>query len=284
MAQRCCHQGEDKVFTPQFWWGRLRRYQGPDPWLKPEKWDRLAQDYDDLETCSFYQGMLQEIISTLEKRGALIPQGRVLEIACGTGPYTLKMAPKVAEILAIDVSPRMLACLQKKAQRLGIKNLKVIEADWFSYQPEGRFHLTFAAMTPVLNFVETVERMFELSERFVALVHWAGLRENLLYREVHEAIFGRPPKPFRATVINHFNLFYSLGLAPECRLFKGLWVRKRPLEAEINHMLWRLEADGRLEEKDKEIVREILAQKADNGIIRTETKVRIGFVLVDKSA
>ncbi len=283
-ARRCCPQEKENVFVPEFWWQRFRRYRGPDPWLKADKWDRLAEDYDDLEACTFYRQMVEEIIETMAVRGALAPQTRVLEIACGTGPYTLRMAPRVAEVVAVDISGKMLERLKQKAREEGLDNIQAIQADWFSYQPQGRFTLVFAAMTPVLNFVETVERMLKLSERYLVLVHWAGMRENLLYRKIHETIFGRPPKAFTATVLNHFNLFYSLGMAPECRLFKGLWVRRRPLEAELRHMLWRLEGEGDLGPQEQEQVRKILEEVAVEGIVETTTKVRIGFVLVDKSA
>jgi ubiquinone/menaquinone biosynthesis C-methylase UbiE len=47
-------------------------------------------------------------------------EGRVLEIGCGTGTLSLLMAERGAQVIAIDVSPGMLAEAERKAEEAGL--------------------------------------------------------------------------------------------------------------------------------------------------------------------
>jgi SAM-dependent methyltransferase len=78
-------------------------------------------------------------------RSALVafrPQGRILELACGTGLWTEQLLPFADELTAIDGSREMLAI---NAGRLGSSLVRYIEADLFDWRPaaEERFDTIF---------------------------------------------------------------------------------------------------------------------------------------------
>ena len=80
-----------------------------------------------------------------EVRAALVafrPEGRVLELACGTGIWTEQLLPFADELTAIDGSREMLAI---NAGRLGSPRVRFIEADLFRWRPgpEERFGTIF---------------------------------------------------------------------------------------------------------------------------------------------
>lgn len=61
---------------------------------------------------------------TLERtRSYLTATDRVLELGCGTGSTALFLAPDVAHITAVDISPGMLAIAREKARDAGIVNV-----------------------------------------------------------------------------------------------------------------------------------------------------------------
>ncbi len=70
-----------------------------------------------------------------EVRAALVafrPEGRVSELACGTGIWTEQLLPFADELTAIDGSREMLAI---NAWRLGSPQVRYIEADLFRWRP-----------------------------------------------------------------------------------------------------------------------------------------------------
>ena len=48
----------------------------------------------------------------------------VIDIGCGSGQLTLRVAPHVARAIGVDISPAMIDLLHKNAERAGLKNIE----------------------------------------------------------------------------------------------------------------------------------------------------------------
>ena len=68
------------------------------------------------------------------------PAGRILELACGTGIWTEFLAPRAAELVAVDASP---TSLDLNRARVNSDRVKYVEADLFGWQPSERFDFVF---------------------------------------------------------------------------------------------------------------------------------------------
>jgi SAM-dependent methyltransferase len=75
--------------------------------------------------------------------GRFRPTGRVLEIASGTGLWTLQLLRYASSITALDSSPEMHELSRKKTGRDG--RVRYVHADVFSWQPDGRYDVVFFA-------------------------------------------------------------------------------------------------------------------------------------------
>jgi demethylmenaquinone methyltransferase/2-methoxy-6-polyprenyl-1,4-benzoquinol methylase len=64
----------------------------------------------------------------------------LLELACGTGLFTRRLAPRVPHVTAVDASPEVLAI---NRSRLEAANVDYVEADLFSWQPAARYDAVF---------------------------------------------------------------------------------------------------------------------------------------------
>jgi SAM-dependent methyltransferase len=64
----------------------------------------------------------------------------VLELACGTGLFTRRIAPRVTRLTAVDASPEVLAL---NRGRTAAGNVTYIEADLFSWQSSERYDAVF---------------------------------------------------------------------------------------------------------------------------------------------
>jgi len=61
----------------------------------------------------------------------------VVDLGAGTGRFALAAALHVGRIVAVDVSPAMLAALQERATTAGIANVECVRAGFLSYQHVG---------------------------------------------------------------------------------------------------------------------------------------------------
>ncbi len=275
-----------KFETPEFWEG-LAKAKCDDSinqkCLKPETWDKAAATYDDLEKCKDYQAQVTEIINILQQKGALDKENIVLDVACGTGTYSVRMAPFCKKVTCVDISSGMLRKLEEKRSRFGLSNIEIIRQDWNNFEPKGMFDIVFCSITPLLRDMRNIKKMVSISRRFLAIVTWAGLRTNRLLQELSREIFGEEVFQKGHDITIPFNYLYTLGLAPNLTFFTGCWERLRPAAKQTENLIWRLEMKRPLSQKEKElVVKKIEGLCDENGMVRTVTAVRTCFMLVDK--
>ena len=84
---------------------------------------------------------LERVRQELDRFG---PTGRVLELACGTGLWTVQLARHAAGITAVDASPEVLdlnrARLQEAAPEIPVRYAR---ADLFDWRPEESYDVVF---------------------------------------------------------------------------------------------------------------------------------------------
>jgi len=91
--------------------------------VKGKEWyqaDDVAEEYDDKR---FSEG--GAFIDRREKEAVLSALGpvedkQILEVACGTGRFTVMMAQQGADIIGLDISPAMLTQGRQKAKQVGV--------------------------------------------------------------------------------------------------------------------------------------------------------------------
>lgn len=61
----------------------------------------------------------------------------LVDLGAGTGTFAVAAAPYCQRVVAVDVSPAMLAQTSAKAERLGLKNIECVRAGLLTYRHEG---------------------------------------------------------------------------------------------------------------------------------------------------
>lgn len=86
----------------------------------PFFWNLIARRYarSDIADPATYETKLAMT------QGHLNPDMRLLEIGCGTGSTALRHAPKVASILALDFSAKMIEIAKEKARTAAVANVE----------------------------------------------------------------------------------------------------------------------------------------------------------------
>jgi SAM-dependent methyltransferase len=102
------------------------------------RFDAVADVYDRARP-----GYPAAMITDLADIAGVGPGSRVLEIGCGTGQASLPIAGLGAELLAIELGPRMAELASRRLA--GFPAARVVVADFDRWTPEDRFDVVFAA-------------------------------------------------------------------------------------------------------------------------------------------
>jgi SAM-dependent methyltransferase len=84
----------------------------------------------------------EAMIGDLVRRARLSGQGRLLDLACGTGQLTFPLRGHFAEAWAVDREPGMVEAVRAKARAAGAGNVRAVAADAEALDaPPGHFEL-----------------------------------------------------------------------------------------------------------------------------------------------
>jgi len=61
----------------------------------------------------------------------------LVDLGAGTGALALAAAPRCRRVVAVDVSPAMVAALRANVERLGLRNVDCVRAGFLTYEHRG---------------------------------------------------------------------------------------------------------------------------------------------------
>lgn len=105
-----------------------------------------------------------EIVTLLEARGLLGAGARVLDVGCGIGRMAIALAPRVARVDGIDLSPRMVEVASRRCAELTNVSMRVCSGQDFA----GAEDQTYTLVLAVDSFPYVVEAGPTLVEQLFA--------------------------------------------------------------------------------------------------------------------
>ncbi|MBC8507518.1 MAG: methyltransferase domain-containing protein [Anaerolineales bacterium] len=88
---------------------------------------------------------------------------RVLDVAAGTGLLSRAMAPFVREVVAIDITPEMLAIAQDETAKRGLKNIVIDEGDAANLPYENNEFDMVASRLAIHHFEQPAVQLSEMA-------------------------------------------------------------------------------------------------------------------------
>ena len=127
----------DELLAGQVAYYRARAGEYDAWWLRQGRFDRgAATNAEWFADVAAAEAALAGWLAARRPRSAV-------ELACGTGLFTRRVAPAVEMLDAIDASPEVIARNRARLASLGIGNVTFHEADVFAWRPSRRYDLVF---------------------------------------------------------------------------------------------------------------------------------------------
>lgn len=126
----------DPILAEQlaYYRARAREY---DKWFRREGLHDLGEERN-----ARWRLELNRVFSALD---AFAPRGDVLELAYGTGEWTIRLAESATNVVGVDAAPEMRELALAKLQDAGKSNVELRVDDLFSWQPDQDYDVVFFA-------------------------------------------------------------------------------------------------------------------------------------------
>jgi FkbM family methyltransferase len=112
----------------------------PDSWWLDERAHAGREHFDEQHARRYDAKMdaqAADEIRLLQEAGALDRTCSVVDIGAGSGQFALAAAPVCGRVIAVDVSPVMLARLAENVARRAVRNVEAVRAGFLTYRHEG---------------------------------------------------------------------------------------------------------------------------------------------------
>ena len=154
--------------------------------MKGQEWYQQEEVVDSYEDKRFSRGG-GRLTDRLEKEAVLdalepVADRTVLEIACGTGRFSVMLAERGADVVGLDISAPMLGEGRRKAERAGVTDaVEFMRGDAARLPfPDGHFDAVFAVR--FFHLVDTPEEY---------LAEMARVSKNLVVFDTYNRLSGR---------------------------------------------------------------------------------------------
>ena len=89
-----------------------------------ESWDKKAPSMNEKVHKSIYNEQFLKLLDLNEINS-------LLDVGCGVGNLSLRLAAKLSQVYSLDYSPKMLEILEENAKKKNISNIKIINTSWY---------------------------------------------------------------------------------------------------------------------------------------------------------
>lgn len=244
-----------------------------EPEIQQRIWDRVAKDYGELPIPSFEDN---DFLGKLSASIALCRSHRTLDIGCGSGVYSMALAPFVGEAVGVDISPNMIEYATKRSRELGLDNTNFQRIDWSAADIDalgfrGTFDVVFAHMTPAICNYETFDKMNACS-RNLCMMQKPTRRKNQVMDEAFRRVgIERSEAQYHGDIWQAFTFLWYKGYCPQFFYHDEVWDSKKSVEDMVAWCTDRALLQKKLTEKEQTVIRSNVESLAVDGMVQEHT-------------
>jgi SAM-dependent methyltransferase len=146
------------------------------------------------------------------KRGRT--RGTVLDVGSGPGRFSLAIAPRAAQVVAVDPSSKMLAILRRRAREAGVANVRTVVGSWQDVDVEPADVVLCSHVLPLIADVEPFLRKLDAAARHTVLLYIGAFAADAILDPFWRRFHDTPRRP-GATWLDAVAVIEELGIRPE---------------------------------------------------------------------
>lgn len=168
--------------------------------------------------------LAEDVFAAMAAHLPLSHEWDIMELGCGTGLVTLKLAPQVGSIVALDGSRGMLGRLEEKMREAHQANVRTVHADLEQGAlPPGPYHLITSAM--LLHHIPDVAQLLRSLHGLLHPGGWIALAdlaaENGSFHDDPTGVFHHGFSAERMTELLTEAGFSSVSVVQASEITKG---------------------------------------------------------------
>jgi len=154
----------------------MARGNGRDHKYMLDRWKKKSGSYPRYSSCK--DCIEARIVGSMKKAGIDFSGRSLLDVGCGTGVYTIRLAKEAASVTGVDISKEMLSILEQDAAAEGCSNIEIINNPWDTFNTEGRqWDIAVSTMTPAVQLPEDYQKVRDCAKEAVIYLGWGGKRD-----------------------------------------------------------------------------------------------------------
>lgn len=247
--------------------------------LKKEFWDNKARTFPRFEEGedNYEAGMLNRI----REHGVNFNGSSVLDVGCGSGMYTIRIAREAEQVTALDISEVMLDVLKEDATTQGLDNIEYVRSEWMDFHRDATYDIVFCSMTPAIRDEKSRQKLLGHAARWTVFMGFDGVMNSEIMTGLYDHYGVTPKKLVNGTEMRRW--LDSQGV-PYTRIeVEDTWVVPKSLEARMDSATTFLSEYNVT--ADQDYLREYLAQfKEESGMYVDRTEYKIDVLIWEKQA
>ncbi len=221
------------------------------------KWDEKAKNYS-----RYTEGedrFEANVLQSIKNLHVNIKNRSIIDIGCGTGVYTLRVAQKALHVDGIDSSKEMLEVLKEDAKILNLTNINTFVKSWDQFiLPTKKYNIALCTMSPAVNNEENYIKMTNCATTKIYL-GWAGKRSSAVLEEIFKAHDKTYTAPNGAAKLRKWLDYKSISY--QLLEFDEERETKKEFEKALENFAWHLEVRGVTPDKNK--IKKVLEEFCD---------------------
>lgn len=175
--------------------------------IGPDFWDSRAKSFAKVLAA----GATRDPFLTRVRREVDI-RTTVLDVGCGPGRFALALAPRAAEVVALDWSPAMIGIVATRARRAGLSNLRCIAGRWEDTEVDPVDISLCSYVLPLANNPAVFLSKLDATTRRRSFVYMNAAPTDLVLDPLWRHFHGRPRRP-GPTYLDAVDILAELGIA-----------------------------------------------------------------------